>query len=427
MTAASDRTSRHVRPARGAAPIALADPDHRDRRRFEAEQVGSCDDGLPTRSRDEIVPSKHGCARPSPQRRAIRRDIAQPPCPDTNRDVRLWAPWSEAAHHVERRLRAFRSAVATQPDEENNDDRTSGGACRLQPRERPRTRDGVHSRHVGGCPSRTDHGGGARRAGSTSSRGSAEVGRHVGEATTCRIVESGGPIETVLLTELHRSEKELWCVGSHARGALWRDAPRQPQRRARPHLAHVPVVLVGPHATAAPSGQRAGSRARWHGAERGHPPRRAADAVRRVRHDPSLAPSCRGRAPWTCRVTRRRRGICRSAAAKVPTIDHDAVDYDVLHGGHPAHDIADYVGDHPDVGMVALATRGLSGRCPSPAWKHRLRARPPSHRPGTDPASGLRVLRQDTSRWSPTGRPPASSRSRTMSANPCAVCRSAVD
>ena len=38
------------------------------------------------------------------------------------------------------------------------------------------------------------------------------------------------------------------------------------------------------------------------------------------------------------------------------------VDYDVLHGHDPAHTIADYVAHHDDVGMIALATRGLSGR-----------------------------------------------------------------
>src|SRR5262245_17301321 len=35
-----------------------------------------------------------------------------------------------------------------------------------------------------------------------------------------RIVESGGPVEAVLATELRRGSKELWCVGSHSRSAL---------------------------------------------------------------------------------------------------------------------------------------------------------------------------------------------------------------
>ena len=49
------------------------------------------------------------------------------------------------------------------------------------------------------------------------------------------------------------------------------------------------------------------------------------------------------------------------AAARVPYFERDAVDYDILHGEHPAADIADYVAAHTEVGAVALATRGLSG------------------------------------------------------------------
>ena len=187
----------------------------------------------------------------------------------------------------------------------------------------------------------------------------AEVGRHVGEATTCRIVESGGPIEMVLLTELHRSEKELWCVGSHGRGALGemlRDSLSEEFVRA----AHVPVVLVGPHATAAPSGRVLA--VGLDGTEQSEAilPGVAdlADAFGMTLRLLQVAGSGALDMPRDSAET----GYLSRAAAKVPTIDHDAVDYDVLHGGHPAHDIADYIGEHPDVGMVALATRGLSGR-----------------------------------------------------------------
>ena len=55
-------------------------------------------------------------------------------------------------------------------------------------------------------------------------------------------------------------------------------------------------------------------------------------------------------------------GYLSHIAAKVSAFDHEVVDYDVLHGGHPAHNIADYVTLHPEIGMVTLATRGLSGR-----------------------------------------------------------------
>jgi nucleotide-binding universal stress UspA family protein len=45
----------------------------------------------------------------------------------------------------------------------------------------------------------------------------------------------------------------------------------------------------------------------------------------------------------------------------VPYFERKAVDYDLLHGKHPATDIVDYVDAHPEVGVVALATRGLDG------------------------------------------------------------------
>ena len=47
-----------------------------------------------------------------------------------------------------------------------------------------------------------------------------ELARNATVPTTWRIVETGGPPEAALLTELARDENRLWCVGSHARGAL---------------------------------------------------------------------------------------------------------------------------------------------------------------------------------------------------------------
>ena len=49
-------------------------------------------------------------------------------------------------------------------------------------------------------------------------------------------------------------------------------------------------------------------------------------------------------------------------AAHVHGFDPAAVDYDVLHGGHPAHNLVDYTASRPEIGMIALATRGLTGR-----------------------------------------------------------------
>ena len=187
----------------------------------------------------------------------------------------------------------------------------------------------------------------------------AEVGRRSGEATTWRIVESGGPIEAVLLTELHRSEKELWCVGSHARGSLGemlRDSVSEELVRE----AHVPVVLVGPHATAAPSGRVLA--VALDGTEQSEAilPGVAdlADAFGMTLRLLQVAGSGALDMPRDSVET----AYLARAAAKVASTDHDRVDYDVLHGEHPAHDIAGYVRDRPDVGMVALATRGLSGR-----------------------------------------------------------------
>ena len=80
----------------------------------------------------------------------------------------------------------------------------------------------------------------------------AETARRLGNGTTFRIVESGGPPQAVLLTELHAGRKEFWCVGSHARGAfseLFLESLSEDLVRE----AHMPLVLVGPHCTTAPT------------------------------------------------------------------------------------------------------------------------------------------------------------------------------
>jgi nucleotide-binding universal stress UspA family protein len=45
-----------------------------------------------------------------------------------------------------------------------------------------------------------------------------------------------------------------------------------------------------------------------------------------------------------------------------PGVDPARADFDVLHARHPAHELARYVARQDDVGMVAMATRGLSAR-----------------------------------------------------------------
>jgi nucleotide-binding universal stress UspA family protein len=55
-------------------------------------------------------------------------------------------------------------------------------------------------------------------------------------------------------------------------------------------------------------------------------------------------------------------GYIGRAAHTMPSIQSQLADYDVLHGDHPARDLADYVAAQRDVGLVALATRGLRRR-----------------------------------------------------------------
>ena len=189
-------------------------------------------------------------------------------------------------------------------------------------------------------------------------------------------METGGPIAAALLTELQRSEKELWCVGSHARGALW-EMLLHSLSEDLVRTSHVPVVLVGPHATAAPSGRVMAIA--LDGTEQ-------SEAILPATADLSgaLGMSIRllqvaGPAQRRCPMTRRGRDTSRGGR-QGSRHRPDAVDYDVLHGGHPAHNIADYVAVHPEIGMVALATRGLSGRA------RLLHGAPPSSSPTGPPS-----------------------------------------
>jgi nucleotide-binding universal stress UspA family protein len=53
-------------------------------------------------------------------------------------------------------------------------------------------------------------------------------------------------------------------------------------------------------------------------------------------------------------------GYLARAAKTLPSLE--STDYGVLHGDHPARDLADYVAAQRDIGLIALATRGLRGR-----------------------------------------------------------------
>ena len=184
-----------------------------------------------------------------------------------------------------------------------------------------------------------------------------ELARNATAPTTWRIVETGGPPEAALLTELARVENQLWCLGSHARGALGELLLGSLSEDFVRH-AHVPVMLVGPDVGAAPTG------------------RVLAVALDGTEQSESILPAAAelavslGMTLRLLQVTGIREHVPPDAsetaylshtAARVPYFEREAVDYDILHGEHPAADIAGYVAAHTEVGAVALATRGLSG------------------------------------------------------------------
>lgn len=175
--------------------------------------------------------------------------------------------------------------------------------------------------------------------------------------TTWRIVETGGPPEAALLAELARDENRLWCVGSHARGALG-ELLRGSLSEDFVRHAHVPVMLVGPHVSVAPTG------------------RVVAVALDGTEQSESILPAAAelavslGMTVRLLQVAGVREHVppdlsesayISRAAGRVPYFEREAVDYDVLHGEHPAVEIASYVDAHAEIGAVALATRGLDG------------------------------------------------------------------
>jgi nucleotide-binding universal stress UspA family protein len=187
----------------------------------------------------------------------------------------------------------------------------------------------------------------------------ADIGNELGDGTTCRIVESGGPREAALLTELHRDEKALWCVGSHARGR-WTELFMKSVSEDFVRDAHVPVLLVGPHVTDEPFGRVLA--VALDGTEESEVILPAAaetgDALGMTLRLLQVAgPGAEDFPRDAVEV-----GYIARAAEAVPSLKPQVADYDVLHGDHPARDLADYVAAQSDVGMVALATRGLSGR-----------------------------------------------------------------
>jgi nucleotide-binding universal stress UspA family protein len=182
------------------------------------------------------------------------------------------------------------------------------------------------------------------------------LARSLGDAVEWRVIETGGPAEAALLAQLHGSEQSLWCVGSHARGALGElllgSLSEQLVREA-----HVPVLVVGPHASApATDGILAVA---LDGSDR-------SEAILPAAHDLAGELGMRLRLLQVIEPVSGDRpdDVSETAyLARVATTlpDQEAVDYDVLHDDDAANGLADYLERQEDVAMVAIATRGLSG------------------------------------------------------------------
>jgi nucleotide-binding universal stress UspA family protein len=183
-----------------------------------------------------------------------------------------------------------------------------------------------------------------------------ERAEHLGDGTAWRVIESGGPPEAALLTELHRDEKALWCVGSRSR-SRWSELFVASISEDLVRDAHVPVLLVGPHVSVPPTGRVLGV---------------ALDGTEESEVILSAAATLGGALGMTLRLLQvadldyRERpsdavetGYLAHAAQRLPSLRSELADYDVLHGGRPARDIAAYATAQRDLGIIALATRGL--------------------------------------------------------------------
>ena len=180
----------------------------------------------------------------------------------------------------------------------------------------------------------------------------AQMADGLGTDATVRIVESGGPLVPTLLNELHRDERSLWCVGSHARsavaemlvGSASEDLVRQ---------AHVPVALVGPGVVGPPAGRVLVV---------------ALDGDELAATVIEPAAALAGALGMTLRLLQVfRAGV--AARADVPETAYltqvaggrqgaTIADYDVLHSRRPGRELADHARRDGSVGMVALATHG---------------------------------------------------------------------
>lgn len=175
------------------------------------------------------------------------------------------------------------------------------------------------------------------------------------------VVESARPAAEALLGEVRQGRPgDLWCLGTHARGHLGETLLGSVSERLV-READVPMVLVGPHVDRVPGGNVIGVALDGAAASELVLP-----AVEELR-------TAMGMSLRLLQVARRPATpgpadvmesgyLARIAERAAPGRPNAVVDYDVLHGAHPAADIAAYVEAHPEIGLIALTTRGLTGR-----------------------------------------------------------------
>jgi nucleotide-binding universal stress UspA family protein len=186
-----------------------------------------------------------------------------------------------------------------------------------------------------------------------------EVADRIGDGTRSSILDSGGPAEEVLLRELHRDETALWCVGSHARGR-WTELLIESVSADLVRGAHVPVVVVGPHVTDPPSGRILG--VALDGTEPSEAILPAATNLGAALGMTIRLLHVKAEGPDDLPADSTDNMYLARAVEQLPSIASALADYDVLHGGDPPRELSDYAAQHHDIGMFALATRGLSGR-----------------------------------------------------------------
>lgn len=173
-----------------------------------------------------------------------------------------------------------------------------------------------------------------------------------------RFIETGGDREAVLLTALRRGTNELWCMGSHGRGAMGEMiAGSVSEQLVRD--AHQGVLLVGPHAKEPPLGPVLAIALD------------GTDESEEVLQDAAGVAAALGMSlrllqvagPGSVDLPRDalETAYLHRVAGRAAPFARDEVDYDVLHGHAPAVDLAKYARHHDDIGLIAVGTHGRRG------------------------------------------------------------------